>query len=42
MIMKVVHYELISDDLDGIKNSLIRVCDQNISLVLNDRWNRTV
>ena len=30
----VVHYELISDDLDGIKNSLIRVCDQNISLVL--------
>ena len=31
---EVVHYELISDDLDGIKNSLIRVCDQNISLVL--------
>ena len=30
----VFHYELISDDLDGIKNSLIRVCDQNISLVL--------
>lgn len=31
---EVVHYELISDDLDGIKNSLIRVCDKNISLVL--------
>ena len=31
---EVVHYELISYDLDGIKNSLIRVCDQNISLVL--------
>ena len=31
---EVVYYELISDDLDGIKNSLIRVCDQNISLVL--------
>ena len=31
---EVVHYELISDDLDGIKNSLIRVCDQNISLFL--------
>ena len=31
---EVVHYELISDYLDGIKNSLIRVCDQNISLVL--------
>ena len=31
---EVVHYELISDDLDGIKNSLIRVCDPNISLVL--------
>ena len=31
---EVVHYELISDDLDGIKNSLIRVCDQNISFVL--------
>ena len=30
----VVHYELISDDFEGIKNSLIRVCDQNISLVL--------
>ena len=30
----MVNYELISDDLDGIKNSLIRVCDQNISLVL--------
>ena len=30
----VVHYELSSDYLDGIKNSLIRVCDQNISLVL--------
>ena len=31
---EVVHYELISDDFEGIKNSLIRVCDQNISLVL--------
>ena len=30
----MVHYELISDDFEGIKNSLIRVCDQNISLVL--------
>ena len=30
----VVHYELISDDFEGIKNSLIRVCDQKISLVL--------
>ena len=30
----VVHYESISDDFEGINNSLIRVCDQNISLVL--------